>query len=128
MLCEGYCPNGCVCNHTSLSVQCRHTALDMVPITLNPHIRRLDLHMSRIKTLDDGLQFYESLETLDMSNNDVITIQDGAFKSQVSIYSIFRILFCKCDWEYGIRILRQSGKKLLWEAERRLVEVDHFSR
>ena len=36
-----------------------------------------------MRTIDDGFQFYEALLTLDLSDNMIETIQDGAFQSQV---------------------------------------------
>ena len=79
----GYCPPGCSCNNTLLMVTCTSSSLDIIPITLNPHITTLSMHNSQVKTIDDGFQFYDALVTLDLSNNQIQTIQDGAFISQV---------------------------------------------
>ena len=38
---------------------------------------------AQVRTIDDGFQFYEALLTLDLSDNMIETIQDGAFQSQV---------------------------------------------
>ena len=80
---KGYCPPGCLCNNTLLMVTCTSSSLDIIPITLNPHITTLSMHNSQVKTIDDGFQFYEALVTLNLSNNQIQTIQDGAFISQV---------------------------------------------
>lgn len=39
--------------------------------------------IAQVRTIDDGFQFYEALLTLDLSDNMIETIQDGAFQSQV---------------------------------------------
>ena len=78
-----YCMVGCRCNNTMLVATCNTSNLDMVPITLNPHITKLLIHNSRIKLIDDSFQFYEALVILDLSRNQITTIQDRAFISQV---------------------------------------------
>ena len=41
------------------------------------------IKIAQVRTIDDGFQFYEALLTLDLSDNMIETIQDGAFQSQV---------------------------------------------
>ena len=48
----------------------------------------------QVRTIDDGFQFYEALLTLDLSDNMIETIQDGAFQSQVIF--IFFIVVVSC--------------------------------
>ena len=48
----------------------------------------------QVRTIDDGFQFYEALLTLDLSDNMIETIQDGAFQSQVIF--IFFIVIVSC--------------------------------
>lgn len=69
-------------------VTCTSSSLDIIPITLNPHITTLSMHNSQVKTIDDGFQFYEALVTLNLSNNQIQTIQDGAFISQMQLVSL----------------------------------------
>ena len=57
--------------------------LDMVPITLNPHITLLEMRNSRVVRLDDSFQFYEALTDLDLSFNRINLILDKSFVSQV---------------------------------------------
>ena len=38
----------CRCNNTALWVSCTATSLDLIPITLNPHITSLNLHNSQV--------------------------------------------------------------------------------
>ena len=80
-----YCPPGCTCNNSKLMVTCNQTDLEMLPITLNPHITSLNWHNSRVHTVDDSLQFYEALLSLNISHNKINIIQDGAFSYQVRI-------------------------------------------
>ena len=72
--------------HFSLGVNCNAWALDMVPITLNPHITSLTISHSKIARLDDSFQFYEALVKLNMSNNIISHILDRSFVSQASIF------------------------------------------
>ena len=76
---------GCVCNNLQLSVLCNNSSLDTFPITLNPHITSLAMHNTRVTFISDGLQFYEALHNLDLSDNTIKTIQDRAFSHQVYI-------------------------------------------
>ena len=74
---------GCHCNNDKLSVSCTNSSLSILPITLNPHITSLVIHNTRVSAVSDGLQFYEALHNLDLSNNRISTIQDRAFSYQV---------------------------------------------
>ena len=67
-----------------LGVSCSAWPLDMVPITLNPHITSLSITNSRITTIDDSFQFYEALVSLNMSHNIITNILDKSFVSQAS--------------------------------------------
>ena len=78
-----YCPTGCYCNNTLLKVTCSSPSLSILPITLNPHITSLTFSDSQVQAVDDSLQFYEALLLLDLSNNQIRNIQDGAFTFQV---------------------------------------------
>ena len=104
-----FCPKVQCCLHwiihlfpLSLGVSCSSWPLDLVPITLNPHITSLSItryshilpflflshhlsyHRSRITAIDDSFQFYEALEVLNMSHNIIASIRDRSFVSQAS--------------------------------------------
>ena len=78
-----YCPTGCYCNNTLLKVTCFSPSLSILPITLNPHITSFTFSNSQVQAVDDSLQFYEALLLLDLSKNQIRSIQDGAFTFQV---------------------------------------------
>ena len=78
---------GCECDNVELSVMCTNSSLVTFPITLNPHITSLVIHSTRVTAISDGLQFYEALHHLDLSNNRISTIQDRAFSYQVTSVS-----------------------------------------
>ena len=40
---DGFCPLACECNEVALSVSCAASKLEVLPITLNPGIQRLQL-------------------------------------------------------------------------------------
>ena len=56
--------------------------------------------IAQVRTIDDGFQFYEALLTLDLSDNMIETIQDGAFQSQVIFVvqsMVVKPLFFSCE-------------------------------
>lgn len=65
-------------------MSCTNSSLSILPITLNPHITSLVIQRTRVSSVSDGLQFYEALHHLDLSNNMISTIQDRAFTYQVA--------------------------------------------
>ncbi|KAL0274052.1 UNVERIFIED_CONTAM: hypothetical protein PYX00_006576 [Menopon gallinae] len=75
-----FCPNGCSCDDETLVVTCRDANLDVIPITLNPSIQRLDLKNNRIKTVDSAFQFYGELQYVDLANNHLFNISENAFR------------------------------------------------
>ena len=67
-----------------LEVKCLAASqLKMVPITLNPHITRLEMRNTRVERLDDSFQFYEALIDLDLGSNRINLILEKSFVSQV---------------------------------------------
>ena len=55
----------------------------IVPMTLNPEIQVLVLQYNRIKEIGSAsFQFHPELETVDLSNNQLIRIQDNTFEAQ----------------------------------------------
>ena len=72
--------------------------LDMVPITLNPHITLLEMRNSRVVRLDDSFQFYEALIDLDLSFNRIALILDKSFISQVIKQSQTELIRAELAW------------------------------
>ena len=79
---EGFCPVGCVCNDSSMQVTCQGARLDGVPILLNPHVQDLHLHDNNIRTIAESLVFYLDLRFLDLSGNDLESLEVDSFKEQ----------------------------------------------
>ena len=59
-----------------LAVSCANSELEVLPITLNPGIQRLQLQRNNIRAVDAALGFYAQLQYLDMSNNQLISLPD----------------------------------------------------
>ncbi|CAH1130157.1 unnamed protein product [Ceutorhynchus assimilis] len=76
------CPTGCICNDETYIVQCEHSKLDVIPITLNPAIQRLVLRNNKIRTVDAAFQFYRDLQYVDLSSNHLINIPTKSFQHQ----------------------------------------------
>ena len=70
-----FCPLACQCNELALSVSCAASRLEVLPITLNPGIRRLQLQRNNIRAVDAALGFYAQLQYVDLSNNQLIRQQ-----------------------------------------------------
>ena len=82
-----------------LEVKCMAASqLNMVPITLNPHITRMEMRNTRVARLDDSFQFYEALVDLDLSFNRITLILDKSFISQVIKQSQTELMQAELDW------------------------------
>ena len=82
-----------------LEVKCLAASqLNMVPITLNPHITRMEMRNTRVARLDDSFQFYEALVDLDLSFNRITLILDKSFISQVIKQSQTELMQAGLDW------------------------------
>ncbi|XP_014204457.1 slit homolog 1 protein-like [Copidosoma floridanum] len=78
----GLCPVRCRCDDESLRSSCAYGSLDIVPIQLNPEIRHIDLSGNRISGLHMAFEFYENLESLDLSSNLIHTLGSNNFRVQ----------------------------------------------
>jgi Leucine-rich repeat (LRR) protein len=86
---SSFCPQYCGCNDTSLSVQCHSSSnLRVVPIFLNPHIKSLSLSHNQIKDITLSLQFYQELQHLDISSNELSSLGKGNFESLRALLSL----------------------------------------
>ena len=63
-------------------MSCGGGGLDIIPITLNPMMRRLSLKDNRIKIVDASLNFYTQLEEVDFSGNLMEALPDRGFFKQ----------------------------------------------
>lgn len=82
------CPTGCTCNDETFVVQCEHSRLDVIPITLNPAIQRLVLRNNKIKTVDAAFQFYRDLQFVDLSSNHLLNIPTKSFLHQEKLQEL----------------------------------------
>ncbi|KAL1491676.1 hypothetical protein ABEB36_012236 [Hypothenemus hampei] len=82
------CPTGCMCNDETFVVQCEHSKLDVIPITLNPAIQRLVLRNNKIKTVDAAFQFYRDLQYVDLSYNHLVNIPTKSFLHQEKLQEL----------------------------------------
>ena len=75
-----FCPQECHCQRENVS--CGGGGLDIIPITLNPMMRRLSLKDNSIKIVDASLNFYTQLEEVDFSGNLMEALPDRGFFKQ----------------------------------------------
>ena len=93
-----------------LEVKCLSASqLNMVPITLNPHITRLEMRNTRVVRLDDSFQFYEALIDLDLSFNRITLILEKSFVSQVIKQSQTELIpAVECSWTGLVKMIFQA--------------------
>lgn len=82
------CPNGCECNDDTLVVTCNETSLDVMPIALNPSIRKLIMRKNKIKSIESSIQFYPDLEFLDLSENHLLKLLSKTFQYQKKLIEL----------------------------------------
>lgn len=82
------CPNGCKCNDDTLVVTCNETNLDVMPIVLNPSIRKLIMRKNKIKSIESSIQFYPDLEFLDLSENHLLKLFSKTFQYQKKLIEL----------------------------------------
>ncbi|KAG5676783.1 hypothetical protein PVAND_006592 [Polypedilum vanderplanki] len=82
------CPNGCECNDEVLIVTCNETDLDVMPIALNPSIRKLVMRKNKIKSIESYIQFYPELVYLDLSENHLLKLLTKTFQYQKKLIEL----------------------------------------
>lgn len=82
------CPPSCKCDEDTLIVNCGEGDLDVLPIALNPSIKRLIIQNNKIRTIDSSIQFYAELEFLDLSSNHLLTIPAKTFHFQKKLQEL----------------------------------------
>lgn len=82
------CPNRCDCDEDTLVVVCGEGELDVLPIALNPSIKRLVIQKNKIKTIDSSIQFYAELSFLDLSYNHLLVIPGKTFFYQKKLQEL----------------------------------------
>ena len=85
---SSFCPLSCVCNEVALSVSCMNSQLEVLPITLNPGIQRLQLQENKIRAVDAALGFYAHLQYVDLSSNQLISLPDRGFSQQKKLIEL----------------------------------------
>ena len=83
-----FCPLACECNEKVLSVSCAASQLEVLPITLNPGIQRLQLQHNNIRAVDAALGFYAQLQYVDLSHNQLISLPDRGFLQQKKLLEL----------------------------------------
>ncbi|XP_034936829.1 slit homolog 1 protein-like [Chelonus insularis] len=82
------CPARCKCEDEFLRAACVFASLEVVPIQLNPEIKHLDLSNNRIGSLNLGFAFYDNLESLDLSFNNLHTLGTDNFMLQTRLVTL----------------------------------------
>ncbi|XP_028969078.1 insulin-like growth factor-binding protein complex acid labile subunit [Galendromus occidentalis] len=81
------CPSRCECRDDELAVVCLNAQLDMVPWTLHPRLRSLNLRGNNIKQVSRSFSFsdYSSLRVLDLSQNQLVDLHQRSFASLLAL-------------------------------------------
>lgn len=85
----GLCPIRCECNDDSLTVTCDSANLDIVPITLNPELRRLHLSNNHIGGIGSSFRFYSYLDYLDLSSNNLVSLNKDNFDALHNLKDLY---------------------------------------
>lgn len=79
------CPVTCTCDDTKLTNNCTSANLQLIPITFNPKLRVLHLSDNHIKGIKQALGVYHNLVYVDLSHNQLVSVELDNFKSQRSL-------------------------------------------
>ncbi|XP_015792493.1 slit homolog 3 protein [Tetranychus urticae] len=78
---SAFCPSNCRCNDNKLEAVCSNASLTIIPITLNPNMRKILLNSNQIVKLStDSFSVYRNIESLDLSHNKLDTLEDYSFR------------------------------------------------
>ncbi|XP_069196015.1 chondroadherin [Procambarus clarkii] len=80
-----FCPTGCSCDDDGPSARCVGVGINVVPILFNPGLRRLNLAHNSISSVGQSLVFFDQLEELDFSHNNLSDLGAGNFQVQVRL-------------------------------------------
>ena len=69
-------------------MSCAGAGLEVLPITLNPGIQRLQLQHNSIRAVDAALGFYAQLQYADLSHNQLISLPDRGFSRQKKLIEL----------------------------------------
>ncbi|CAL4198491.1 unnamed protein product, partial [Meganyctiphanes norvegica] len=81
-LARAFCPYGCQCDEAVPSARCVGASMGVVPILLNPSMRTLNLANNAITSIAQAFVFYDQLEQMDLSQNDIKSLGTGNFDAQ----------------------------------------------
>lgn len=127
------CPSRCTCLDIELLVYCNQSALDLVPITLNPETEKLFLNHNRIKLISASFIFYFRLQVLDLSSNLISSIGPSEFSSQKELTN-FQLSSNRLSslsnhsllGLYSLRILNLSDNLLVSLSDKSFIECVHL--
>ena len=77
-LVRSFCPDRCVCDQNDvISVECINTNFSVIPSTMDPFIKILNLKNNRLKEVGSAsFQFHPELVIVDLSSNQLRSIQE----------------------------------------------------
>ncbi|XP_049795168.1 leucine-rich repeat and immunoglobulin-like domain containing-NOGO receptor-interacting protein 4 [Schistocerca nitens] len=82
------CPSKCQCDDETLEASCTDANLEVVPIQLNPDVKRINLQGNRISNVHFTLDLYSNLRHLDLSRNRISSLGTLNFKLQTKLVTL----------------------------------------
>lgn len=79
-----FCPSKCTCD-LDFFVSCSNANLDVVPIQLNPTVKYINLTRNNISDINFTFIFYNKLQVLDLSHNQLDDISTNNFEPLESL-------------------------------------------
>ena len=92
-LLNAICPARCVCDENKSRVICTNSQFHVIPIMLNPWLKELYIANNQIKKMTPLNSVYNDLEVLDLSNNQIDSLEDNIFKGLNKIKVGFNLFF-----------------------------------
>ena len=84
-----FCPSRCHCDDLQLSANCTQVqSISIVPMTLNPLLKRLTLNQLPLFELSNSLSVYRQLEALDLDGNQLRQIRYHNFNFKRAPHSM----------------------------------------
>lgn len=93
------CPVRCVCDEIKARAVCSNSQFYVIPIMLNPWLKELYIGNNQINKMTPLNSVYNDLEVLDLSGNQIDSLEDNIFTGLSKIKVCFKwFLFLSNDF------------------------------
>ena len=75
-----FCPGKCVCDEVKTRAVCSNLQIPVIPIMLDPKLKELYIANNQISNMTPLNSVYNDLEVLDLSGNQIDSLEDNIFQ------------------------------------------------